>query len=82
VSQTSQGELESLTECDPAAGCEGSWTIAELPRGTRGVLVEGPITTFVMWLEGERRSEIIGPSETFDGSFATEVASDVILSEP
>jgi hypothetical protein len=44
--------------------------------------VEGPITTFVMWLEGERRSEIIGPSETFDGSFATEVASDVILSEP
>jgi len=82
VSETSQGELESLTECDPAAGCEGSWTIAELPRGIRGVLVEGPITTFVMWLEGERRFDVIGPSETFDGSFATEVASNVVLSEP
>jgi hypothetical protein len=82
VSQTSQGELESLTECDPAAGCEGSWTIAELPRGIRGVLVEGPTATSVMWLEGRRRFDVVGPSETFDGSFATEVASNVVLSEP
>jgi hypothetical protein len=82
VSQTSQGELESLTECDPAAGCEGSWTIAELPRGIRGVLVEGPIATSVMWLEGVRRFDVVGPRKQFDGSFATEVASDVVLSEP
>jgi hypothetical protein len=82
VSQTSQGELESLTECDPAAGCEGSWTIAELPRGIRGVLVEGPVATSVMWLEGVRRFDVVGPSETFDGSFATQVAANVVLSEP
>lgn len=82
VSQTSQRELESLTECEAAAGCEGSWTIAELPRGIRGVLVEGPIATSVMWLEGERRFDVVGPSETFDRPFATEVASNVVLSEP
>jgi len=82
VSQTSQGELESLTECDPAAGCEGAWTIAELPRGIRGVLVEGPTASSVMWLEGVRRFDVIGPSETFDGSFATEVASNIVMSEP
>jgi hypothetical protein len=82
VSQTSQGELESLTECDPAAGCEGSWTIAELRRGIRGVLVEGPIATSVIWLEGLRRFDVVGPSETFDGSFAQEVASNVVMSEP
>lgn len=82
VSQTTQRELESLTECDAAAGCEGSWTIVELPRGIRGVLVEGPIATSVLWLEGERRFDVIGPSEKFDGSFATEVASNVVLSEP
>jgi hypothetical protein len=44
--------------------------------------VEGPITTFVVWLEGERRFEVIGSSEKFDASFATEVASNVVLSEP
>jgi hypothetical protein len=82
VSQTSQEELESLTECEPAADCEGSWTLAQLPRGIRGVLVEGPIATSVMWLEGERRFDVVGPSETFDGPFATEVASNVVLSEP
>ena len=82
VSQTSQRELESLTECEAAAGCEGSWTIVELPRGIRGVLVEGPSATSVLWLEGERRFDVIGPSETFGGSFATDVASNVVLSEP
>jgi hypothetical protein len=81
VSQTTQGELESLTSCDPAAGCEGSWTIVGLPRGIRGLLIEGPVATSVVWLESDRRFDVIGPSETFDGSFATQVASDVISSE-
>jgi hypothetical protein len=81
VSQTSQEELESLTSCDPAAGCEGSWTIVGLPRGIRGLLIEGPVATSVVWLERDRRFDVIGPSETFDSSFATQVASDVISSE-
>jgi hypothetical protein len=80
VSQTSQGELESLTSCD--AGCEGSWTIVGLPRGIRGLLIEGPVATSVVWLETGRRFDVIGPSETFDSSFATQVASDVISSQP
>jgi hypothetical protein len=81
VRQTTQEELESLTSCDPAAGCEGSWTIVGLPRGIRGLLIEGPVATSVVWLESDRRFDVIGPSETFDGSFATQVASDVISSE-
>jgi hypothetical protein len=81
VSQTTQEELESLTSCDPAAGCEGSWTIVGLPRGIRGLLIEGPVATSVVWLETDRRFDVIGPSETFDSSFATQVASDVISSE-
>jgi hypothetical protein len=81
ISQTTQGELESLASCEPATGCEGSWTVVPLPRGIRGLLIEGPVATSVIWLEADRRFDVIGPSETFGGSFATEVASNVILSE-
>lgn len=82
VSETSQRELESLTECEPTTGCEGSWTIAELPRGIRGVLIEGPIATSVIWLDRDRRFDVRGPSGTFDGASAIEAASNVVLSEP
>jgi hypothetical protein len=81
ISEMTQTELESLASCDPATGCEGSWTMVPLPRGIRGLLIEGPVATSVIWLETDRRFDIVGPSETFDGSFATEVASNVVLSE-
>jgi hypothetical protein len=81
ISQMTQTELESLASCDPATGCEGSWTMVPLPRGIRGLLIEGPVATSVIWLETDRRFDVVGPSETFDRSFATEVASNVVLSE-
>jgi hypothetical protein len=81
ISQTTQTELESLASCDPATGCEGSWTMVRLPRGIRGLLIEGPVATSVIWLETDRRFDVLGPSETFDGSVATDVASNVVLSE-
>jgi hypothetical protein len=81
ISEMTQTELESLASCDPSTGCEGSWTMVPLPRDIRGLLIEGPVATSVIWLETDRRFDIVGPSETFDGSFATEVASNVVLSE-
>jgi len=79
VSQTDQDELESLAGCTE---CEGSWTVVPLPRGIRGLLIEGPIASSIMWLESGRRFDVVGPSEGFDGAALIDVASKTIRSEP
>jgi hypothetical protein len=80
LAEMTQKDLESWLVCDPAAGCEGTWTLAILPGGIRGVLIQGPVGTGVVWLDGGRRFDVRGPSETFTGKAALEVATEVVKS--
>jgi hypothetical protein len=75
VSQTTQQEIEDLAPC---AACEGSWKVVQLPRGIRGVLFDGPVTTGMIWLDGTTRFDLVGSSETFDPLAAILVASVTI----
>lgn len=73
-SQTTQEELESLAGCDPASGCQGSWSLVELASGRRALLIEGPASTALIWLDGGRRLTAMGPSGTFFPASAEAVA--------
>lgn len=75
ISQTTQQELESLAGCDPNTGCEGSWTVVTLQDGTRGLLIAGPASTGIVWLNGNLRFDVFGPPDTFTVSNATAVAN-------
>lgn len=81
VAEMSQEELESWLVCDPKAGCEGLWTLAVLPGGIRGVLIQGPTATSVVWLDAGRRFDVVGPAKTLNGTSAMDVASAVVKSE-
>jgi len=80
ANEMSQKELESWLDCDPAEGCQGSWSLAILPRGIRAVLIQGPVATSVVWLDGDSRFDVIGPAETFSADSATDVAEKVVNS--
>jgi hypothetical protein len=82
VSQTNQRELEGLARCSWLDGCEGSWKVVDLPRGIRGVLIDGPTANSMIWLEGTTRFDLLGPSETFDPLAAILVASVTIRTQP
>jgi hypothetical protein len=77
VSQTTQAHLEALAVCDHASGCEGKWTLIDLQNKSKGVLVEGPRYTGLIWLSGGIRVNALGPSGSFTGSDAIAVANSV-----
>jgi len=80
VNEMTQEELESWLVCDAKEGCEGTWTLAKLPDGIRGVLIEGPLATSVVWLDGKTRFDVIGPASTFSAESAMTVADKVVNS--
>ena len=66
-----------MTDCDPDLGCEGRWTLVDLPGGRRGILAEGgPESAFVVWLDGEVMVSVMGPARTF-ARFVMEAATAV-----
>ena len=78
LSQTTQQELEALADgCDPSQGCEGTWTIVTIRETTKALLVAGPGSTFMSWLVGPIRINLLGPPDTFDTSEAMAVANSV-----
>ena len=82
VSEMSKAELRSWAECDPAAGCEGTWTLVTVGEGIEGILIEGPIATSVVWLVNDVRFDVVGPADTFVGKEALNVANLVEASTP
>jgi len=77
ISEMSEEELRSWAGCDPAAGCEGSWTLVPFRGSDEAILIEGPLATSVVWLSGDLRYDVVGPAQTFGGTAALEVAADV-----
>jgi hypothetical protein len=78
-SQTNQEELEALaSSCDPEKGCEGSWTLTKLDDGTVALSIAGPKATSIVWLRGEVRFDVLGPSATFTTASAAAVANGVV----
>lgn len=65
--------LEDRTECSPRS-------IVTLDSGTVAVLIEGPVSSYVTWLRGEVRFEVLGPVETFSPEEALSVANSVASS--
>jgi hypothetical protein len=51
LSQTTQAELESLANCNHSKGCEGSWDLVTIRNGIRALVVTGPGSTFIAWLD-------------------------------
>jgi hypothetical protein len=77
TAQLAEAELLSWADCDPEAGCEGTWTKVDLGGGRAGILIEGPEATSVVWLDGKVRFDVVGPSVTFAKQAALDVASSV-----
>jgi hypothetical protein len=76
VSQTTQAELEALAKCDPAAGCQGAWSLVTVQQATTALLIAGPTATSIVWLDGDTRFDVVGPTETFSSESAMAVADD------
>lgn len=81
VAELTQDELRSWSNCDPAAGCEGVWTLVDIGPGTEGILIEGPVATSVVWLSTGVRYDVVGPAQTLTGEAALEIAGLVVSSD-
>ena len=70
---------EALAEMAAACqtGCEGSWTMIDLPNGLRGLLVAGPVSNGVVWVDGKVRFDLFGPAETFSVDAAKAMAAEL-----
>jgi hypothetical protein len=77
ITEMSEEELRSWADCDPAAGCEGSWTLVPIRGSEEAILIEGPLATAVVWLSGDLRYDVVGPAQTFGRAAALEVAAEV-----
>lgn len=74
--QMSQDELENLAKsCDPAQGCEGTWSLIKLQDGTRALRIDGPVSNGVMWLHNGIRLDVFGPPDGFAPEAALTVAN-------
>lgn len=62
--------LEDRTECSPSS-------IVTLDSGTAAVLIEGSVSSYVTWLQGEVQFDVLGPAETFSPEEALSVANSV-----
>jgi hypothetical protein len=75
VSQTNQSELESLAkDCGPTPGCE-AFSIVTLSNGTNALLIEGTVATSIVFLVGDVRIDVVGPSEAFTRDNAIAIAN-------
>lgn len=77
ISEMSEEELRSWAECDPVAGCDGTWTLVPIRGGDQGILIEGPLATSVVWLSGDLRYDVVGPARTFGRTAALEMAAEI-----
>lgn len=79
VTRTSETELAALAAgCDPSNGCEGTWKMVDLAGGKRALLVAGPQTTGLIWVDNGHRFDVYGPSGSFSVSTATSVANTFV----
>jgi len=74
-SQTTQAALESLALCDPTQGCEGTRSVRALLHGARGLVVSGPGSNGILWLQNGLLVDVFGPPSTFSVAHAVEVAN-------
>jgi hypothetical protein len=78
TTQTTQKELEGLVDqCKSSPKCEGTWSVVEIRDGVRAVLIEGPPSTHLEWLESGVRVVVMGPPDEFTGDEAISVANAI-----
>lgn len=80
VSRASQADLASLAAtCNPAKGCEGSWTMVTLNNGTPALLIQGPpgTTTGVIWIKGSVYFDVYGLAGSFSAQDSLAVANEM-----
>jgi hypothetical protein len=76
IPQTTQKELEYLAaSCDPATGCQGSWSLVSLADEITALLIQGPVATSIVFLTPDVRIDIVGPAETLSGDEVTQIAN-------
>jgi hypothetical protein len=73
----SQAALESLPQgCHPETGCEGSWSIVQIPSGPPALLISDPGNVLVItWLHGSLQFTITGPAGSFSSTMALNAAA-------
>lgn len=83
VPQATQAVLEAHAgPCDPALGCEGSWTMTQLDLLTRALQIEGgPLANALIWLKGGIQFDVLGPSDSFNASDAQEIAQSLLATQ-
>lgn len=67
--------LQLAASCDPADGCEGSWTMVTLSDGTPALEIAADISTGLIWVKNGVRYDVYGPTATFDSARATQLAN-------
>jgi hypothetical protein len=73
-----QAELESMAGCPPdSTSCVRGATSLVKVNGVAALLITGPGSTEVRWLEGGHMFVVMGPSSTFTPSSATSVANKI-----
>jgi hypothetical protein len=78
ASQTTQKELEGLVDqCKSSPKCEGTWSVVDIRDGVRAVLIEGPPSTLLEWLESGLRVVVMGSPDEFTGDEAISVANAI-----
>jgi hypothetical protein len=78
-SDMTQKELEGLaSQCDPAQGCEGKWSLATLDDGTIGLLIDGPTSVGIVWLHNGLYLDVIGQPGAFTSENAIAAANAVV----
>jgi hypothetical protein len=76
-SQTTQAALESLAACDASQGCEGTRSLIALADGTNGLVVTGPSSNGILWLQSGLLMDVFGPPDSFSVSQAVSVANSL-----
>jgi hypothetical protein len=74
-----QGLEQLAATCDPAAGCEGSWTMQDLQDGTPALVISNPPdgANAVIWIHGGVRFQVFGAASRFNLTNALDVANAV-----
>jgi hypothetical protein len=77
-SDMTQKDLEAIpAQCDPAQGCQGSWSLTTLNDGTVGLVIDGPASVGVVWLRDGIYIDVMGPSGSFTTDEAVKMANAV-----
>lgn len=78
-SDITQKDLEGLpSQCDPAGGCEGKWSLVTLDDGTVALLIDGPMSVGIVWLHNGLYLDVIGQPGSFKSENAVAAANAVV----